>query len=256
MASVSPKHQRSDGGTPVRVFSSERISDKRVKIASQVLHTDFQNFPTDDQPKILPGFWSLGSFDPNFTGRSRPKVKGDAWFYGEGADGAKGLQGLLPATYAYLYYTPPLGHEGATKIVLELAPFKTAGQGFSMAPLYMDVLINFNALNLTGYALRFIRTTKFHNAVDCLIVQYEMGEVKEVSAPVSTSAFRTPCLITLELRGKRLIAKVGTRAEARASSEVMQEVNIAIDINPVSAGGFGLRYAGGSPTLIKWLRAE
>lgn len=256
MASVSPKHQRSDGGTPVRVFSSERISDKRVKTASQVLHTDFQNFPTDDQPKILPGFWSRGSFDPKFSGRSRPELKGDAWFYGEGSDGAKGFEGLLPATYAYLYYTPPLGHKGATKLALEVAPFKTAGQGFSIAPLYMDVLINFDAQSLTGYALRFIRTTKFHNAVDCLVVKYEKGKVKEVSAPVSTSAFRTPCLITLELRGKRLIAKVGTRAEARTSSEVAQEVNIAIDINPVSAGGFGLRYAGGSPTLIKWLRAE
>ena len=139
------------------------------------------------------------------------------------------------------------------------APTKTAGQGFSVAHLFMDVLIKFDTKTMTGYALRFIRTTKFGDAVDCIFVRYDNGKVTEISKPVSTSCYRPTCNITVEVKGNIIIAHANSPADyykAPGRPEVVTEVHMQTEINPDRSGGFGIEYNGGAATLIKELKVE
>src|SRR5215210_3431104 len=97
----------------------------------------------------------------------------------------------------------------------------------------MDVLIKFDATTMTGYALRFIRTTKHHDSVDCIFIKYEKGTVVNISEPVSTTAFKTPCSITIEAKDNKLIAHVSTSPKNNTGPvkpNVFQEVNLETKI--------------------------
>jgi hypothetical protein len=123
----------------------------------------------------------------------------------------------------------------------------------------MDVLIKFDTKTMTGYALRFIRTAKYGDAVDCMFVKYDNGTVTEISKPVSTSCYRTPCNITVEVIGSKIVAHADTPAEyykAPGRPEVLMEVNIETEINPGRSGGFGIEYNGGAATMIKEMNVE
>lgn len=251
MASVAPKNIRCDAGKAISTVTKQPVNAKDINSKPNIIQTDFSNFPTKDQPKVIPGFWTLDSFDPKFPGRNRPVNKEkDAWYYGEGKDGAKGRVGLLQAQYARMFYTPVKGEYGDMKLSMEVAPYKTAGQGFSIANLYMDVLIKFDAKTLTGYGLRFIRTTKFGDAVDCVFVKYENGEISEISDPVTTSCYRTPCFIVVEVNGNKLSAHAETTVKVSVRPHVENEVTMETEIEPGNYGGFGIQYAGGAPTMI------
>lgn len=258
-ASVAPKNIRSETGDAVRTVMTKPVSAAEVKTSAAVLSTDFKNLSTKNQPAVLPGFWTLdypetADKDPrNNTNKDR-----DAWYYGEGADGAAGLEGLLQGRSARLLYTPVGDGFGNMKLTLTVAPFKTAGQGFSVAHLYMDVLIKADAKTRSGYGLRTIRTTKYGDAVDCLLVKYEDGKAIPISEPVSTSAFRTFCTFTVEATGSKLTAHVTSSApdELPARAEVLKEVTLESTIAPNAFGGIGIEYNGGSPTLIKTLKVE
>lgn len=64
-------------------------------------------------------------------------------------------------------------------ITLNVDASKTAGQGFGSATgQYLDLYIKFDTRTLTGYALRIIRTTKYSNAVDFILMKYENGWLK------------------------------------------------------------------------------
>lgn len=260
MVSVAPQHIRCDPGEVHLDVMDMPISSKNVAANGKLLYTDFRNVSTRDQCEVLPGFWTLCSFDPKIPGRKRPPdSEKDAWYYGQGNNGAANMTGMLQAQNASLFYTPAAEVKGDMKLSLTVAPFKTAGQGFSIAPLYMDVLIAFDAGTKTGYGLRFIRTTKFHDAVDCVFVKYQNGNITEISEPVSTSCYRTLCHITLEVAGTKLTAQAKTSAETRVKPdrpEVLGEVHMEIDIVPNQFGSFGIQYAGGHPTMIKELKAE
>ena len=183
----------------------------------------------------------------------------DAWYYGEGTDGAAGQTGLLQGRSARLLYTPVGNDFGDMKLSMTVAPSKTAGQGFSVAHLYMDVLIKFDTKTMTGYALRFIRTTKYGDAVDCMFVKYENGKVTEISKPVSTSCYRPTCNITVEVKGNKIFAHADSPADYYKipdRPEVFTEVNMETEINPGRSGGFGIEYNGGAATMIKELKAE
>ena len=98
----------------------------------------------------------------------------DYWIYGEGFNGARGTGLLQDQKGARLLYTPLDKEYGDMKVELFVDPTKMAGQGFGSATgQYMDVYIKFDTKTLTGYALRIIRTTKFSNAVDFLLMKYE-----------------------------------------------------------------------------------
>jgi|WetSurMetagenome_2_1015567.scaffolds.fasta_scaffold00002_65 hypothetical protein len=259
-ASVEPKHLRCDPGKAESVVTKKPVSVKDIKTASNILQTDFRNMPTRNQPKVLEGFWTLDNIvSPANEGRMNIGTNRDAWFYGEGTEGAAGMTGLLQGRSARLWYTPVGKEFGDMKFSMTVAPSKTAGQGFSVAHLYMDVLIKFDTKTMSGYALRLIRTTKYGDAVDCMFVKYDNGKATEISKPVTTSCYRTPCNIIVKVIGNRLIAHADTPAEYYKipnRPEVLTELNIETKIEPGSHGGFGIEYNGGATTMIKELKVE
>ncbi|WP_114781690.1 PemB family protein [Botryobacter ruber] len=260
MAAVAPKHIRCEAGEAVAYVLPKPIAAKDVKANPNLLYTDFRNLSTKNQPKVLPGFWTFGHFEPEDENNPNNVSKErDAWHYGEGVDGAANMLGLLQGRSASLRYTPVGKTFGDMKLTMTVAPYKTAGQGFSVAHLYMDVLIKFDTETMTGYGLRFIRTTKHHDAVDCVFVQYKNGQATTISEPITTSGYRTPCTITIETKGNKLLAQAATQAQEKPkpnSPEVAAAVDMATDIAPGKAGGFGIQYNGGAPALIKDLKVE
>jgi hypothetical protein len=258
--SVEPKHLRCDAGPQVSVVMKKQITAKDVKADKNVLHTDFLNVPTSNQPQIIPGFWTFSSIESPANNRMiGGGEQNDAWFYGEGTDGTAGQKGLLQGRSGRMLYTPVGNDFGDMKISMTVAPSKTAGQGFSVAHLYMDVLIKFDNKTMSGYALRFIRTTKYGDAVDCMFVKYINGVVTTISKPVSTSCYRPTCNIIVEVKGNKIVAHADSPAEYYKipnRPEVVTEVNMEAEINPGRYGGFGIEYNGGAATMIKELKVE
>ena len=120
-------------------------------------------------------------------------------FYRLSVNGAVGM-GLLQAQRgARLMYTPLEGTYDHMSLELLVDPTKTAGQGFGSATgQYMDVCLKFDTQTLTGYGLRIIRTTKYANAVDFLLVRYDHGVITPISEAVSSTCYRTGCAISLD----------------------------------------------------------
>lgn len=155
MAKIAPKNSRSDAGIPFVLLSKKPISTAEIIADKNLLSTNFKNVSLKNQHKIIPGFWTFRPLNNEVTDTSK-----DAWYYGKGVDGANNQFGLLQTgRSAAILYTPIERKYTDMKTTLNVTPFKTAGQGFRVADLYMDVLIKFN--NKT-YALHFIRTTKYH----------------------------------------------------------------------------------------------
>ncbi|MCB0638247.1 MAG: hypothetical protein KDC54_16575 [Lewinella sp.] len=249
MVTVAPRHLRCEPGAGVSAITRHPIRAREVTSDRKTLDTDFRHFPTADQPLIRPGAWTLTQPDTTVAAPVE-----DTWFYGEGRDGASGHRGLLQGRTARLRYTPLPDTYGDMRLECWVAPFKSAGQGFSVAPLYMDVLIKYDAITETGYGLRFIRTTKYHNAVDVLFVRYENGVSTAISEPVSTSCYRTLCHIVLEVKGNRLLARVSSTAELPDMAdqpEVVPEVALDIPVSGNAFGGFGIEYWGGAPAVFE-----
>ncbi len=122
-----------------------------------------------------------------------------------------------------------------------------------------DSLVQEAEKTMTGYALRFIRTTKYHDAVDCLFVKYENGRVTEISKPVTTSCYRPTCNITVGVQSNRIIAHADSPAEyfkVPGRPEVVTEVKMEAEIAPDKSGGFGIEYTGGAATMIKEMKVE
>ncbi|MEJ2545285.1 MAG: hypothetical protein P8Y99_14550, partial [Calditrichaceae bacterium] len=207
---VAPKHIRCDPGKAISAVMNTAISAEEVKTNPNILSTDFKNICTSNQPLVIPGFWTFDHFrNTNGNQEIDPKIsrkkEEDAWYFGEGSNGCANMVGLLQTgRSASLFYTPRNNNSKNIELSMTVAPFKTAGQGFSIAPLYMDILIKFDAKTMSGYALRFIRTTKYHNAVDCILMQYKNGNIIEISEPISTNCYRTPCDIILSVEGTTL----------------------------------------------------
>lgn len=254
MASIAPKHIRSVAGEAVEVIMTAPIKRSNLKIDEKVLHPDFAILSTTNQERVIPGFWTWKHL-PN-TDQS---ASGDAWYYGKGRDGAEGIEGLLQGRSGFMSYTPVGEQFDDMKIELEVAPFKSAGQGFSIAPLHMDVLIKFDSKTMTGYGLRIKRTTKYGNAVDFVFVKYEGGDVTEISEPVSASCYRTHCKISLAFQSGRLLASATTDATYDVDgypSEVLTEIKMETEIHGNTFGGFGIWYMGGASAVITDLLAS
>jgi len=257
MASVAPKNIRSDVGKAFTVITSKPITAKDITTDKNTLSTNFKNSSTKNQLEIIPGFWTFGPFETEEKGSTISK---DSWYYGEGIDGAANEVGLLQTgRSAKLLYTPIEGNYTDMKLNLNLTPFKTAGQGFSVAHMYMDVLIKYDGKTGSGYALRLIRTTKHHDAIDCILLEYKKGIPTEISTPITTNAFKGLCSISIEVIANQLIAKI-TNADSNTntatSDGVFPEASLKATINANNWGGFGILYNGGSPTMINEIKAE
>lgn len=258
MATIAPKHLRCEAGAPTQAITTKPIMSENVISDTNILTTIFKNTSVNNQCQIIPGFWTFRPLETKKDGIIIPvDTTEQAWFYGKGSDGNANMMGLLQTgRSATMLYTPVKEKDNNMNLKMTVAPFKTAGQGFSVAPLYMDVLIQFNNRTLSGYALRFIRTTKYSNAVDCYFVKYENGLAKQLSKEVSTSCFRTPCLIELSLIENKLSAHVATTNKYPAYTkypEVLPEVSIETEVESNIFGGFGVLYNGGSTTMINEL---
>jgi hypothetical protein len=235
-----------------------------VKTDLHFLVPDLRSMSTKYQPEVMPGFWTLDSFAPADTYDWTGDNSRDPWYYGVGEDGASRDTGLVQATKgARLRYTPIGDKFGDMKISFTAVPAKTAGQGFSSArQQYLDVFIKFDTKMLTGYALRLIRTTKYGDALDFILMRYQDGIATPISKSVSSDCFRPDCHITVEVIG----TKLAVHAENPKSyyiipgrPEVVQVVDLESEITPNNWGGLGFQHTGtvgSGATLIKDLKIE
>ncbi|MGJ5642170.1 hypothetical protein [Formosa sp. S-31] len=258
MVTVHPKHQRSDYGSPQSFVFEKPITEKNIKENPNLLFTDFKTVPAENQTKIIPGMWTFSPLNnENATPGSETK---NAWTYKMGSQGSKNQYGLLQTgRTASMSYTPENKIVSPLKLTLEVSPFKTAGQGFSVAPLYMDIVINFDPNTKSGYGLRFIRTSKHGNAVDCYFVSYKNNVTKAISEPVTTSCFRTPCQIVLEQNGNTLKAQAECLEDYPKNGYpdyILPKIDIETEIPPLPFNSFGIEYNGGSSTMINYIKAE
>lgn len=262
MVTVSPKHIRCLPGKPVATVTSEPVSTSNVKANSRVMTVNLQEMSTKYQPAIKPGFFTLDCFAPPDTHDWAADNSKEPWYVGAGVDGAANDTGLVQANKgARLRYTPVGNDFGDMKLSFTAVPAKTAGQGFSSArDQYMDVYIKFDTKTLSGYALRLIRTTKYGDAIDFILMKYENGVATPISNPISASCYRPNCFITLEVKGNKLIATAETKTEyyiVPNRPEVLQKVYLEAGITNNKSGGFGFQHTGtvaGGATLIKDLK--
>lgn len=261
MARVEPKHIRSHKGNALAVTTIVPISKDDVK--STDFETDFQNFPTTYQDKIIEGGWTVDSYKPidtkEFNWEAKPV---EAWRYGKAEGGAVGFGLLQTNKGSRLLYTPIEGSYGDMKIKLSVDPCKTAGQGFGSATgQYMDIYIKFDTRTLSGYALRIVRTTKYANAVDFVLMEYKNGETREICEPVSASCYRTGCNIEIESRNDTLSAhiKTTTPRPENANPNVVHEVDLLTPIEANSLGGSGIQHtgsAGSGATMLHYMSIQ
>jgi len=266
MASISPKHLRCEAETPKMIVFNSVISKTDIKQSSKILIPNLENMSAKYQPEILPGFWTLDSFAPadtsehNWTGDNSK----DPWYYGSGENGAANDVGFIQATKgARLRYNPVGDSFGNMKMTFTAIPAKTAGQGFSSArSQYMDIGIKMDNKEMSGYALRIIRTTKYSDAVDFVLMKYENGNPTVISNPVTTSCFRPNCIINIEIKSNKLIVHAENPLDYFAGNyptDVVKKVDLEATISPNQFGGISFQHTGtigSGATLIKDLKIE
>jgi len=259
-ALIIPKLHGSLAGDTLRVDAPKII--KRQK-KTKHLETDFHDFPCQWQSQVLPGYWTTDGYKPADTAEYPWAFdpKKPMWEYKEGFNGAVGM-GLLQAQRgARIMYTPLEKRYGDMHLKLLVDPTKTAGQGFGSATgQYMDVCLKFDTQTLTGYGLRVIRTTKHAKAVDFLLVKYEHGNITPLTEPVSSTCYRTGCIISIDFIGNRLSAHVSTKTPQPAGSTLPHEVSLSADVTPNSFGGIHIQHTGSSggesTTMLHHLKVE
>jgi len=260
MAKISSRHVRSLVGKEVVCIYPKRIRKKDVP-ERNTLETDFRNFPTDYQPRIISGFWTVDGYKPvdtkDYDWEPNPQ---NSWYYGTGFDAAEGT-GLMQANRgARLLYTPLPGTYGDMKLTLDVDPCKQLGQGFGSATgQYMDICIKFDTRTLTGYAVRIIRTTKYHNAVDFVLVKYQNGIVSALSAPVSATCYRAHCHIEVSVRGTLFEAHAVTTASPMKDAKLPNKADLQASVEPSIFGGIGIQHTGSngpSATMLHSLKVE
>ena len=256
-AVILPKQRRSDYGEAITVRTNVKKVSKQT-----VLDTDFHQFYCDWQPVVGEGLWTVDGFKPADTAEfpwlfnpNKPM-----WEYGEGFNGAVG-KGLLQAQRgARLMYTPSEGTYDDMSLILNVDPTKTAGQGFGSATgQYMDVCLKFDTRTLTGYGLRIIRTTKHAKAVDFYLVEYDHGQVKALTGPVSATCYRTGCTIFLTAANGFLKADVETMTPKPADSTLPHVVSLVAPMKPNIFGGIAIQHTGScgeSTTMLHRLQVN
>ena len=259
MAAIAPKHLRCLPGEERIVVSNSLIKKGQVNI-THIFETDFQNFPCKNQPQLLPGFWTIGGYKPLDTAAYDWQ---DYWIYGPGMNGSHGTGLLQDQKGARLLYTPLDGSYGDMAITLNVDASKTAGQGFGSATgQYLDLYIKFDTRTLTGYALRIIRTTKYSNAVDFILMKYENGVAEAISQPVSSTCYRTNCTLTLTAKGGKLTAHASTTTPLPApvtDPNLKLSVDLEADIASNTFGGTGIQHTGScgeSTTMLHYMKVE
>ena len=259
-ALIVPKLHGSLAGDTLRVDAPKVI--KRQK-KTKSIETDFHDFPCQWQPRVLSGYWTVDGYKPQDTADYPWSFDSHKpmWEYKEGFNGAVGM-GLLQAQRgARIMYTPAERNYGDMHLTLLVDPTKTAGQGFGSATgQYMDVCLKFDTQTLTGYGLRIIRTTKHAKAVDFYLVKYEHGNITPLTESVSSTCYRTGCVISIDFIGNRLTAHVTTKTPQPAGSTLPHEVLLSAYVTPNSFGGIHIQHTGSSggesTTMLHHLKVQ
>lgn len=254
IAEISPRHQVSRFGKSIRTV----MKVTQVPQASYELETDFTDFPTQQQYQIKNGFWTVDGHHPKDIEYYKWEVDSvQNWYYGC----IRGECGLLQSTRgARLRFTPIQSTYGNMKVDLQIASFK-AGQGFGSATgQYMDICIKFDTRNLTGYALRIIRTTKYADAVDFYFVKYTNEKIEQISKAVTTICYRTPCYIHIENQGTLLKATARTDYPLDKKDTRAHKIDISAQMDECTTfGGFAIQHTGsgrGNSSCLQYLRIE
>ena len=247
MVGVAPKHLRCEAGEEVRVVASRPVKASQTP-AQTAYSSDFSDFPCSNQTSLRPGYWTIDAFKPEDTRDYQWSVdlSKPCWTWGPGINGAKGLGIQQLQQGARLRYTPVEGKYGDMSVCWQLDPAKDGGQGFASARMqYLDLFIKFDTRTLSGYALRAIRTTKYANAVDVVLVRYDNGMVSNICEPVTVDCFLTGCVMKVWTEGNMLKARVEgpmSRPELASDPNVHRSADLSAPIGTNSFGGFGLQH--------------
>ncbi|HEX2853366.1 MAG TPA: hypothetical protein VHO24_09015 [Opitutaceae bacterium] len=261
MATIQPKHSVSEAGQAQTFYSRAAVTKGDVTVFA--IDTDFQNFPADPQPRIIPGTWTVdGSVAPE-TGRNNTPgfaANPNSWTYGPGQAGSLDYHGLYQtARGARLFYTPLGDKLGDMTVRAKFAPNKNTGQGFGSATnQFLDVYIKYDLATQTGYGLRIQRlTTEEINAIGykgagavagCafFVVKFENGVMTPVSKKVMSSAFVSECTVELTVKNGRLLASVTSTDEARSGDafDYPREVQFDVPVETNHHGGTGMFFTG------------
>ncbi len=268
MAVIQPKHKRCDPGKPKTIYSNFLVTEKDLKIHR--IDTDFHNIPSDPQPLILPGTWTLdGYFSPECYDEAKnppaPRYtpKADSWTYVVGQSGVNGSNGFggLEQTNrgARLFYTPAGGAFGDMSVRALFAPKKTSGGGFGSATdQFLDVFIKFDLATMSGYALRIERLNSTEIAglgyngdgatAGCAfsLIKYDNGKVTLLTGKLMSSAFIAECIVEMKIASGKLLAFVSSTAESRGGDQYgyLREVRLDAKIDENGLGGAGMLFTG------------
>ena len=251
-ALVTPSFADTEQGASVWVAFSQEITVKQVPnilFEESQLTTDFHNVPVYFQPAIAPGTWTFDTYKPADTGQfNRQPDPKRGWYYGYGVDGSAKKKGLVQATKgARCFYTPARSKAGNMEAVVEIAPSKTAGQGFGSATgQYLDICIKFDPATLTGYGLRIRRTPDYDHACVFRLVAYKNGQVTPLTDEQPAICYKTTCTVSVSLKGNVLTATARTNAllEQPDSPEIQTEVFLKATVEKNPFAGFCLQHTG------------
>lgn len=246
-ATVRPKHLRSEAGTPVSVNTKKAIKSRDV-VPADTWQTDFQAFPSDNQPQVGPCLWTIDGFKPKDTDEYKwsTDYRKPMWYYGEGINGCHGKGLLQKQQGARLRYTPAQGNYGDMTAELLVDPCKMAGQGFSSARAqYMDIGIKMDTERLNGYALRIVRTNRSSSAVSFVLMRYKDGAATPISDSIQSNCYVSGCHISIATVGNKLTAKVyNENPLPKADAPTVASVSLNATIEPNNYGGFLLQHTG------------
>lgn len=245
VAVVCPKSARSDYGDTIRTAPTKVIKAKGI-IPTNTWETDFHDFPCMNQPQIMEGEWTIGGHKPADTDNYPWTIDSQKqyWHYGTGINGCKGEGLLQDAQGARMVYTPLPANYGNMSLELWCDPSKTAGQGFSSAlGQYMDLYIKYDTRARSGYGLRIIRTTKYANAVDFILMRYDNEKATPLTEALSTTCFRTGCTIQLAYEDGQLMA-TATTTTPQPDSPLAKKVKLSANVPHNTFGGIGIQHTG------------
>ncbi|MFV0364984.1 MAG: hypothetical protein ACK5JS_00560 [Mangrovibacterium sp.] len=251
-AEVQPKHQRCHAGETTVVTFAKAINATDVQQDANLLTPDILHLSTHNQSELAPGVLCMDSFAPSDTKEWAFEADNsqDAWYVGSGIYGAALDTGLVQNMKgARLRYQPEQKEAcGDMAVKLVAVPSKTAGQGFSSVRMqYMDIGIKMDLEHMTGYALRLIRTTKYGNAIDFVLMKYTHGEAKAIGEPVSSNCYREHCRLTLSYADGLLTAQaeqVKGETPSHPETEVKPQVFIQAKVEANDFNGFSIQHTG------------
>ena len=263
VAIVEPQVYGTEKGEPVTASFDTKISTRHLGTLSADRTSyapDLSLIPTANRRTTLPDTWSFDAYKPADTDKYDWVADNsrDAWYYGSGADGAAQSEGLVQAVRgARAFYRPDRTKCKAAALDLTLYPAKPAGQGFGSATgQYMDLYFMFDPETLSGYALRIERTPDHDKAVECTIVRLEQGAATPISDTAVTTAFRSPCYVSINAADGKIEASLRSDSPEAAGGDVKLSAPLAPGQHPAAIGFQHTGSVGGAATLINQLRAS